>query len=131
MLDVVSQWVAHYGYALVALFLFIEAVGVPVPGETAMVTAAALAGRGTLSVAGVMIAGFIGTVLGGHAGYWIGQQGGRALLTKHGRWIGLTEKRLDRTHAFFDHHGAKTVLLGRFVAVVRSFVGILAGLTNM
>lgn len=131
MLDVVSQWVAHYGYALVALFLFIEALGVPIPGETAMVTAAALAGRGTLSIVGVMIAGFVGTVAGGHAGYWLGVRGGRALLTKHGRWVGLTEARLDKTHKFFDHHGAKTVLLGRFVAVVRSFIGILAGLTSM
>ena len=131
MLDVVSQWVAHYGYALVALFLFIEALGVPIPGETALVTAAALAGRGTMSIVGVVLAAFVGTVAGGHVGYWVGLRGGRALLTRHGRWIGLTEKRLDTTHKFFDRHGAKTVLLGRFVAVVRSFVGILSGLTNM
>lgn len=131
MLDVVSQWVAHYGYALVAVFLFIEAVGVPIPGETALVTAAALAGRGTMSIVGVVIAAMIGTVGGGHAGYWIGMRGGRALLTRHGRWVGLTEARLDKTHQFFNRHGAKTVLFGRFVAVVRSFVGILAGLTSM
>lgn len=131
MLDVVSQWVSHYGYAIVALFLFIEALGVPVPGETALVTAAALAGRGTLSVVGVVLAAFAGTVAGGHAGYWIGHRGGRAVLTKYGRWVGLTEKRLDKTHAFFAAHGAKTVLLGRFVAVVRSFTGILAGLSDM
>src|SRR6476620_2106700 len=121
MLDVVSQWVAHYGYVLVAVFLFIEALGVPIPGETALVTAAALAGRGTMSIVGVVIAAFLGTVAGGHAGYWIGLKGGRGMLTRHGRWVGLTEKRLDKTHEFFDRHGAKTVLLGRFVAVVRSF----------
>jgi len=85
MLEVVSQWVAHYGYALVALFLFIEAVGLPVPGETVLVTAAALAGRGTLSIVGVAISGVIGTVLGGHAGYWIGASGGHRFLIKHGR----------------------------------------------
>src|SRR5437870_7729929 len=84
MLDVVSQWVAHYGYVLVAIFLFIEALGVPIPGETALVTAAALAGQGTLSVAGVMLAAFAGTVSGGYAGYWIGLRGGRVLLTRHG-----------------------------------------------
>src|SRR4051812_23873756 len=131
MLDVVSQWVAHYGYALVALFLFIEAAGVPVPGETVLVTAAALAGRGTLSIAGVMIAGFVGTVLGGHTGYWLGASGGHAFLIKHGRWVGLTQRRVERTRDFFQAHGAKTVLLGRFVAVVRSFVGILSGLTQL
>lgn len=131
MLDVVSQWVAHYGYALVALFLFVEALGVPVPGETALVTAAALAGRGTLSLVGVILSAIAGTIAGGQAAYWIGAHAGRGVIVRHGRWVGLTEKRLDKTHAFFETHGAKTVLLGRFVAVVRSFIGVLAGLTHM
>src|SRR6266498_3675785 len=119
MLDVLNNWVAHYGYFMVAVFLFVEGAGVPVPGETALVTAAALAGRGTLSIAGVMVAGAIGTVLGGHAGYWIGLRGGSAFLARHGRWVGLTEARLAKTNRFFDLHGAKTLLLGRFVAFVR------------
>jgi membrane protein DedA with SNARE-associated domain/membrane-associated phospholipid phosphatase len=131
MLDVVSQWVSHYGYVLVALFLFVEGAGVPVPGETALVTAAALAGRGTLSIAGVMIAGLVGTVAGGHVGYWIGLRGGSAFLARYGRWVGLNEARLDKTNRFFQQHGAKTLLLGRFVAFVRSFVGIFAGISRM
>jgi membrane protein DedA with SNARE-associated domain/membrane-associated phospholipid phosphatase len=131
MLDVVSQWVSHYGYALVAVFLLVEAAGVPVPGETALVTAAALAGRGTLSIVGVIIAGCIGTIAGGHTGYWIGTRGGHAFVARHGKWIGLTAPRLAKTHNFFDQHGAKTVMLGRFVAFIRSFVGIFAGLSEM
>ena len=131
MLDVVNQWVAQYGYALVATFLFIEAAGLPIPGETALVTAAALAGRGTLSIVGVMIAGIAGTIAGGHAGYWIGARGGTALVQRHGRWIGLNEARLAKTHSFFAQHGAKTVALGRFVAFLRSFIGIFAGLSQM
>jgi membrane protein DedA with SNARE-associated domain len=131
MLDVVSQWVAHYGYLLVAVFLLIEGAGLPVPGETALVTAAALAGRGTLSIVGVVIAGVIGTVAGGHAGYWIGLRGGTALVHRYGRWIRLTPPRLEKTHRFFEQHGAKTVLLGRFVAFLRSFIGIFAGISRM
>jgi membrane protein DedA with SNARE-associated domain/membrane-associated phospholipid phosphatase len=131
MLDVVSQWVSHYGYVLVVVFLLVEAAGVPVPGETALVTAAALAGRGTLSIIGVVIAGCAGTIAGGHLGYWIGARGGTALIHRHGKWIGLTEQRLAKTHAFFAGHGAKTVLLGRFVAFIRSFVGIFAGISEM
>jgi membrane protein DedA with SNARE-associated domain/membrane-associated phospholipid phosphatase len=131
MLDVVNQWVAQYGYALVALFLLIESAGVPIPGETALVTAAALAGRGTLSIVGVVVAGFAGTVAGGHLGYWIGLRGGAALVHRHGRWVGLNEERLAKTHAFFAQHGAKTIALGRFVAFLRSFIGIFAGLSQM
>src|SRR6516165_5521518 len=131
MLDVVNQWVAQYGYALVAAFLLIEAAGLPIPGETALVTAAALAGRGTLSIVGVVIAGIFGTVAGGQFGYWIGFRGGTALVQRHGRWIGLNEQRLAKTHTFFAQHGAKTVALGRFVAFLRSFLGIFAGLSEM
>jgi membrane protein DedA with SNARE-associated domain/membrane-associated phospholipid phosphatase len=131
MLDVVSQWVAHYGYIMVALFLLIEGAGVPVPGETALVTAAALAGRGTLSLTGVLIAGCVGTIAGGHAGYWLGARGGTPFLARYGRWVRLTPPRLEKTHRFFEQHGAKTVMLGRFVAFLRSFVGIFAGISHM
>lgn len=131
MLDVVTQWVAQYGYLLVALFLFVEGAGVPVPGETALVTAAALAGRGTLSIVGVIIAGCVGTISGGQTGYWIGAHGGAGFVRRHGHWIGLTPERLERTHRFFERHGPHTVALGRFVAFVRSFVGIVAGISGM
>src|SRR5581483_1572465 len=93
--------------------------------------AAALAGRGTLSIIGVVLAGTAGTIVGGHAGYWIGLRGGTGLIAKHGRWIGLNEARLAKTHAFFAQHGAKTVALGRFVAFLRSFVGVFAGISQM
>jgi membrane protein DedA with SNARE-associated domain/membrane-associated phospholipid phosphatase len=131
MLDIVSQWVAHYGYVLVAVFLLVEGMGVPIPGETALVTAAALAGRGTLSIVGVAIAGAIGTIAGGHAGYWIGLRGGTRVVARYGRLFRLNDSKLDRTHRFFVQHGAKTVLLGRFVAFLRSFVGIFAGVSEM
>ena len=131
MLDVVSQWVAQYGYVLVGIFLMIEAAGVPIPGETALVTAAALAGRGTLSIVGVVIAGAVGTITGGHLGYWMGIRGGAHVVSKHGRWFGLTEARLAKTHRFFEQYGAKTVALGRFVAFVRSFLGMFAGISGM
>jgi membrane protein DedA with SNARE-associated domain/membrane-associated phospholipid phosphatase len=131
MLDVLSHWVAQYGYFMVAVFLLIEGAGVPVPGETALVTAAALAGRGTLSIGGVIIAGCIGTIAGGHAGYWLGLRGGTPFLARYGRWIRLTPPRLEKTHRFFEQHGAKTVMLGRFVAFLRSFVGIFAGISRM
>ncbi len=131
MLDVVTQWVAHYGFAIVAAFLFIESTGIPVPGETALVTAAALAGRGTLSIFAVVIAACVGTVAGGQAGYWLGAREGRSLIARYGRWISLTPERMRRTEEVFARHGGKTILLGRFVAFMRSFIGIFAGIVGM
>src|SRR3982751_3284578 len=101
-IDVINDWVRQYGYVLVAVFLTIESAGIPIPGETAMVTAAALAGRGTLNIVGVMIAACIGTITGGHLGYWMGLRGGNALLAKYGRYVGLNEARFAKTRAFFD-----------------------------
>jgi membrane protein DedA with SNARE-associated domain/membrane-associated phospholipid phosphatase len=131
MLDVINDWVRQYGYVLVAVFLTVEAAGVPIPGESALVTAAAFAGRGTMHIVGVIIAASVGTIAGGHIGYWLGARGGAKLVAMHGRWIGLNEKRLETTRRFFEQHGAKTVASGRFVAFVRSFMGIFAGLTGM
>src|SRR6476620_1141746 len=130
-IDVINDWISQYGYVLVAVFLMIEAAGIPIPGETALVTAAAVAGNGTMHILGVMIAAAIGTIAGGHVGFWLGVHGGQAILTKYGRFVGLNAVRLEKTRRFFDQHGAKTVATGRFVAFVRSFMGIFAGLSGM
>src|SRR5579862_5875619 len=131
MSDVLTELVSKYGYLVVGLFLFLEGAGIPVPGETALVTAAAFAGRGTLSLVGVILAGAVGTVAGSSTGFWIGLRGGTALITRHGKWIGATPERMKTAHAFFDRHGRKAVLIGRFVAFVRSFIGFLAGVSGM
>lgn len=131
MLDVINDWVGQYGYVLVFVFLTIEAAGVPIPGETALVTAAAFAGRGTMHIVGVIIAATLGTVAGGHLGYWMGVRGGAGVVARYGRWVGLNEQRLEQTRRFFELHGAKTIASGRFVAFVRSFMGIFAGLSGM
>lgn len=131
MLEILTHFVERYGYVAVALLVTLEGVGLPLPGETAIVTAAAFAARGSLSAAGVALAATIGTVLGGSAGYWVGRIGGRRLLERHGHWIRLDAARLERTEKYFARHGVKTVFFARFVALLRIFGSLMAGVAHM
>ncbi|MEP6690932.1 MAG: bifunctional DedA family/phosphatase PAP2 family protein [Gemmatimonadaceae bacterium] len=126
-----SHLISTYGYVIVALLVTLEGFGVPVPGETALVTAAALAANGKLDIAGVILASSLGTVLGGSGGYWIGRTGGLALVLRYGRFVRLDAAKLETARGFFGRHGSKTVFLGRFVALLRILAAILAGVTEM
>jgi membrane protein DedA with SNARE-associated domain len=125
------ELVVRYGYAVVALFVGAEGVGVPLPGETALLAAAALAARGHLSIVGVIVASAVGVAAGGSGGYWIGRSAGQVVVARYGRWAGITPARLDRTRRFFAVHGAHAVLVARFVPIVRILAGLVAGITEM
>jgi membrane protein DedA with SNARE-associated domain len=125
------ELVVRYGYAVVVLFVGAEGVGVPLPGETALLAAAALAARGHLSIMGVILASAVGVAAGGSGGYWIGRSAGQVVVARYGRWVGITPERLDRTREFFALHGAHAVLVARFVPIVRILAGLVAGITEM
>lgn len=119
--------VAAAGYPILFFLVAIESFGVPVPGETALVTAAAYAALGRLQLPGVIAAAALGAIVGDNAGYWLGRLGGIALVRRYGRHVGLDDAKLDRAHAFFVRHGGKTVFIGRFIALLRSWAAALAG----
>lgn len=122
----------HYGYAIVVVLVFAEGVGLPLPGETALVTAAAFSAQShRLSIIGVILASIVGATGGGCGGYWIGQTGGLPFLERHGRHIGITKERIASARKFFTEHGPKAVFAARFIAIVRMFAGVLAGVTDM
>src|ERR1043166_4044770 len=131
MSSTLNELLAGYGYLAIALLLFVESIGIPIPGETALITAAALAGAGKMSVFGVFVAASVGTIAGGMTGYWMGARGGAAIINRFGRALRLDESRLSRARAFFDQHGPSALIVGRFIAVVRSFLGIFAGVALM
>jgi membrane protein DedA with SNARE-associated domain len=120
-----------YGYVIVALFLIAEGCGIPFPAETMLVTAAAVASGGTLSIWGVGIAGVIGGVIGGMAGYLIGRQGGLRLLRRYGKKVHIDEARLTRSRRFFERRGLWAVFICRFIGWVRIIVPMLAGVACM
>lgn len=131
MLEFLQHAVEQYGYFAIALIVTLEGFGLPLPGETAVVSAAAFASRGSLSIVGVAIAATIGTLLGGSGGYWIGRVGGRPLLLRYERIIRIDARKLARAEAYFARHGVKTVFFARFVALLRIFGSLFAGVAHM
>ena len=123
---------AMYGYLAVFVFVGVESIGVPVPGETMLVTAAIYAGTtGRLSIFWVIVAAAAGAIVGDNIGYAIGRTGGYRLVKRYGRYIHLEEDRLRLGQYLFDKHGSKVVFFGRFVSVLRIFAAFLAGVNRM
>jgi membrane protein DedA with SNARE-associated domain len=121
----------HYGLWAVLLFVLIEDFGIPVPGETVLIAAAVYAGAGRLNVVAVGVVGFAAAVIGDNIGFAIGHFGGRAAALRWGRYVFLTEERLDKAAGFFDRHGAWIITVARFIEGLRQANGIIAGITGM
>ena len=122
---------AQLGYPALFGLVFAESAGVPVPGETALLTAGVLAGVGHLALPLVVAVAVAAAVLGDTLGYWLGRRGGRAVLLRRGPLKAHRAHALERSERFFARHGSKTVFLGRFVPGVRIFAAVLAGASRM
>ena len=124
--------VASYGYAAVFGLLLIESLGVPAPGEGILIVTAMFAARThRLDIAVVIVIAAAGAFTGSSLGYLLGRAAGKPLLLKYGGYVGLTPARQRLGQYLFLRHGAKIVFLGRFVAFLRAFAGLLAGLNGM
>lgn len=129
------QWLldlfTRYGYAVVFFGVFLENVGVPVPGETMLLAGAALASYGQLSLPWVVGIAIVGATLGDNLGFFIGRHGGRAIAERHGWRVGFTKARLAEFDRFFAKHGPRTVFIARFITGLRVVGAILAGSSGM
>ena len=128
----ISHLVDTYGYAAVFVLVAIESLGIPLPGETALVTAGIYAGHNhTLSPWLIWAVAAAGAILGDNIGYWIGDKGGYRLVRRYGSKIRLDEAKLKVGRYVFDRHGVKVVFFGRFVSVLRTYAAFLAGTNKM
>jgi len=123
----VSGFVHHYGFAALFLIVMLESSGVPVPGETALVTAGVFAQRGSLNIASVIAVAAVAAIVGDNIGYWIGRTGGRSVIE---RWS-FASGSLPWAERFFRRHGPKTIFLARFLAVLRVTAAWMAGISRM
>jgi len=123
--------IAHYGYVAVGLGILLEDFGLPVPGETLLITGAILASGGALNICLLLPLAFAGAVIGDNIGYFIGHAGGHRLMLRYGGRIGITEAKLKQVEHFFARYGGWVIVFARFVVVARQFNGIVAGTLEM
>jgi membrane protein DedA with SNARE-associated domain len=124
--------ISAHGYWIVVAAVALESMGIPVPGETALVTAAIFAGTThRLNIEFVIAAAAIGAIVGDNIGYLLGRKFGYILLLRYGRLARIDASRIKLGQYVFARHGAKVVFFGRFVAVLRALAALLAGINYM
>jgi membrane protein DedA with SNARE-associated domain len=138
--ELVTQLYEAVGYLGVALWVAIESVIVPIPSELVLPFAGFLVGEGSAiepltgapwSLWLTVLAGTLGATVGALIAYAIGAWGGRPVLERWGKWIGITADDLDKADAFFARHGEAASFFGRMIPVIRSLVSFAAGVAHM
>lgn len=109
----------------------VEGLGIPAPGQTLMVAAAVLAAQGRLDIVLVAACSYVAAIIGDNAGYAIGRFGGRQLVLRRGRFIGLRERHLDRVETFVHRYGSGILCFARFLDILRQTAGIASGLGRL
>jgi membrane protein DedA with SNARE-associated domain len=122
----------QYGYAAIFVIVMLESAGIPMPGETILVSAAVYAGTGhALDIRWVIAAAAGGAILGDNIGFWVGREFGEPLLEKWGHLVGLDVRKRMLGRYLFARHGGLIVFFGRFVALLRAFAALLAGANGL
>lgn len=116
---------------MVAVVLTFESFGVPLPGESLLIVASVLAGRGDVSFPSLLLFAWVGAVVGDNIGYVIGRVFGRTVVLRYGEKIGLNAERMKKIEEVFARFGPVTVAFARFFNVLRQLNGIVAGTLNM
>jgi membrane protein DedA with SNARE-associated domain len=123
--------VAQHGYWVVFLIVMLESAGLPLPGETILILASIYAGvTEELDITLVIVCAAAGAITGDNIGFWIGRRWGVKFLLRYGKFIHLPKSRLKLGQYLFRQHGAKIVFFGRFVAFLRVFAALLAGVNK-
>jgi len=129
-----SDTLGPWTYALVAALAFAETgafIGLLAPGETAIVLGGVVAAHGDISLPAMIAIAWVAAAGGDLASFTLGKRLGRRFVITRGPRFGVTAPRLERVEAFFDHHGPKAILVGRFIGLVRAVAPFLAGASGM
>lgn len=133
--ETMQHFIATYGYAAIFVLMVAESACIPIPSELIMTLGGALAAGAVpgshLNLAGVIIAGVAGNVLGSYIAWAVGRYAGQAAVRRWGGRLWLREHDIDRAGQWFTRHGQKAVLIGRILPVVRTFISLPAGFAEM
>jgi membrane protein DedA with SNARE-associated domain len=123
--------IGELGYLGVGFLMALESMIAPIPSELVMPFAGFLAAEDKMSVAGIILATSLGSIIGSLISYYMGYFGGRPVVLKVGRYLLLNREHLDWTEQWFARHGSWTILVSRFIPVVRHLISIPAGMGRM
>ena len=133
--DWIINLIERMGYVGIALLMFLENLFPPIPSELIMPLSGFTASRGNLNIAGVILAGTIGSVAGAlfwfYVGRWVGDDRLKRWADRHGRWITMTARDVEKADRWFDRHCHWAVLVGRLIPTVRTLISIPAGIFEM
>jgi membrane protein DedA with SNARE-associated domain len=121
----------RFAYLVLAVLIGAESAGIPLPGETALITGAVLASQDKLSLPIVITVAALAAIIGDNIGFYLGRHGARRLLSRPGRFETRRQAFLQRGEAFFERHGGKTVFFGRWLPFLRVTAAWLAGAHHM
>jgi membrane protein DedA with SNARE-associated domain len=128
----INHFISTYGYLAVFLFVALESLGIPLPGETALIAAGTYAGHThNLSPWLIFVVASAAAIIGDNLGYLIGDKGGYQLLRRYGHYIHVDETKMKIGRYLFDQYGGRVVFFGRFVSVLRTYAAFLAGTNRM
>ncbi|WP_408735064.1 DedA family protein [Acidomonas methanolica] len=132
LLHVFQHLLNQYGYGVIGLVVMLEAMGLPLPAESIIIGSSLYAaGSHHLEIRWIVVSAVVGAIMGDNFGYLIGKALGHRLLERYGGRVGITEDRLLLGRYLFRKCGGLIVFIGRFIAVLRVFVALLAGANRM
>ena len=130
-MDTILAWLSHYGYAGLFGLLVFGFVGLPVPDETLLIFSGYLISKGRLHPGFTFLAGFAGSVCGISLSYTIGRTLGHGFVRRYGRYVRITQVRIERVHGWFLRTGEWLLTIGYFIPGVRHLAAFVAGMSNL
>ena len=128
----VAHLIHAYGLLVVAGFIGLESMCIPLPGETALIVGSVIAGRThELNIVAVIVTAAVASLIGRIIGYAVGWRFGYWLLLRYGRYLWITEARIKLGQYLFLKHGAAIIIIAQFIPVMRAIAGVLAGANRM